>query len=40
MILRTDFRDLPEALLDAARIDGAGEWRTFFQDEILKLVHR
>jgi len=31
LILRTYFRDLPEELLDAARIDGAGEWRTFFQ---------
>jgi putative aldouronate transport system permease protein len=31
LILRTYFRDLPEELLDAARIDGSGEWRTFFQ---------
>ena len=31
LILRTYFRDLPEELLDAAKIDGAGEWRTFFQ---------
>jgi putative aldouronate transport system permease protein len=31
LILRTYFRDLPEELLDAARIDGCGEWRTFFQ---------
>ncbi len=30
LILRTYFRDLPEELLDAARIDGCGEWRTFF----------
>lgn len=31
LILRTYFRDLPEELLDAARMDGCGEWRTFFQ---------
>jgi putative aldouronate transport system permease protein len=31
LILRTYFRDLPEELLDASRIDGCGEWRTFFQ---------
>jgi len=31
LILRTYFMDLPEELLDAARIDGCGEWRTFFQ---------
>lgn len=31
LILRTYFRDTPEELLDAARIDGAGEWRIFFQ---------
>jgi len=31
LILRAYFRDLPEELLDAARIDGCGEWRTFFQ---------
>ena len=31
LILRTQFAQLPEELLDAARIDGANEWRTFFQ---------
>lgn len=31
LVLRTFFQDIPEELLDAARIDGAGEWRTFFQ---------
>lgn len=31
LILRTFFRDLPEELLDAAKIDGADEWRSFFQ---------
>jgi len=31
LILRTYFLDLPEELLDAAKIDGCGEWRTFFQ---------
>jgi putative aldouronate transport system permease protein len=31
LILRTYFRDLPEELLDASKIDGCGEWRTFFQ---------
>jgi putative aldouronate transport system permease protein len=31
LILRTYFRDIPDELLDAARIDGAGEWRIFFQ---------
>lgn len=31
LLLRTYFMSLPEALLDAARIDGAGEWRIFFQ---------
>jgi putative aldouronate transport system permease protein len=31
LILRTFFADIPDELLDAARIDGAGEWRTFFQ---------
>jgi putative aldouronate transport system permease protein len=31
LILRTFFRDLPEELMDAARIDGANEWRLFFQ---------
>jgi putative aldouronate transport system permease protein len=31
LILRTSFAQLPGDLLDAARIDGAGEWRVFFQ---------
>jgi putative aldouronate transport system permease protein len=31
LILRTSFAQLPGELLDAARIDGAGEWRVFFQ---------
>ena len=31
LLLRTYFAQLPNELLDAARIDGAGEWRTFFQ---------
>ena len=31
LVLRTFFQDLPEELLDAAKIDGAGEWRIFFQ---------
>jgi putative aldouronate transport system permease protein len=31
LILRTYFLDLPEELLEAARIDGCGEWRMFFQ---------
>ncbi len=31
LILRTSFAQLPIDLLDAARIDGAGEWRIFFQ---------
>lgn len=31
LILRTAFAQLPEELLDAARIDGASEWRIFFQ---------
>jgi putative aldouronate transport system permease protein len=31
LILRTFFRDLPEELLDAAKMDGADEWRIFFQ---------
>jgi putative aldouronate transport system permease protein len=31
LILRTYFAGLPVDLLDAARIDGAGEWRIFFQ---------
>lgn len=31
LILRTSFSQLPIDLLDAARIDGAGEWRIFFQ---------
>jgi putative aldouronate transport system permease protein len=31
LILRTSFAQLPVELLEAARIDGAGEWRIFFQ---------
>ncbi|MCD6519869.1 MAG: carbohydrate ABC transporter permease [Anaerolineae bacterium] len=31
LILRTFFQDLPSELLDAAKIDGASEWRIFFQ---------
>lgn len=31
LVLRTFFQDLPEELMDAAKIDGAGEWRIFFQ---------
>jgi putative aldouronate transport system permease protein len=31
LVLRTYFSALPEDLLDAARVDGAGEWRVFFQ---------
>jgi putative aldouronate transport system permease protein len=31
LILRTYFSGLPEELLEAAKIDGAGEWRVFFQ---------
>jgi putative aldouronate transport system permease protein len=31
LLLRTSFAQLPEDLLDAARIDGASEWRVFFQ---------
>lgn len=30
LILRTYFAGLPEELFDAARVDGAGEWRIFF----------
>ncbi|MDX2077833.1 MAG: carbohydrate ABC transporter permease [bacterium] len=30
LILRTYFAALPEELFDAARVDGAGEWRIFF----------
>jgi putative aldouronate transport system permease protein len=30
LILRTYFAALPEELIDAARVDGAGEWRIFF----------
>lgn len=30
LILRTYFAGLPEELLDAARVDGAGEWRIFW----------
>jgi len=31
LILRTYFAAIPEDLIDAAKIDGAGEWRVFFQ---------
>ena len=31
LVMRTQFSQLPEELLDAARIDGANEWRIFFQ---------
>lgn len=31
LLLRTFFSQIPVELLDAARIDGAGEWRIFFQ---------
>lgn len=31
IIMRTYFRGIPESLLDAARIDGAGEWRIFLK---------
>ena len=31
LIIRTSFAQLPPELLDAARIDGAGEWRIFFR---------
>lgn len=31
LILRTYFRGLPEELLDAAKVDGAGEMRIYFQ---------
>jgi putative aldouronate transport system permease protein len=31
LLLRTFLSQLPNELLDAARIDGAGEWRIFFQ---------
>jgi putative aldouronate transport system permease protein len=31
LLLRTYFAQLPEELLDSARVDGAGEWRIFFQ---------
>lgn len=31
LILRTSFAQLPTEYYDAARIDGAGEWRIFFQ---------
>jgi putative aldouronate transport system permease protein len=31
LILRTSFAQLPSEFFDAARIDGAGEWRIFFQ---------
>ncbi|MCP4165710.1 MAG: carbohydrate ABC transporter permease [Chloroflexi bacterium] len=31
LILRTSFAQLPAEIMEAARIDGAGEWRIFFQ---------
>jgi putative aldouronate transport system permease protein len=31
LILRTYFSQIPEELIDAARVDGAGEWRIFFK---------
>lgn len=31
LILRTSFSQVPGELMDAGRIDGAGEWRIFFQ---------
>lgn len=31
LLLRTYFSTLPKDLFDAARVDGAGEWRIFFQ---------
>ena len=31
LLLRTYFADLPRELLEAARVDGAGEWRIFLQ---------
>jgi len=31
LLLRTYFAQLPEEILDSARIDGASEWRIFFQ---------
>jgi len=31
LILRTGFAQVPEEIVDAARIDGAGEWRIFYQ---------
>ncbi len=31
MIFRSFFRNLPSDLIEAARIDGAGHWRTFGQ---------
>jgi putative aldouronate transport system permease protein len=31
LLLRTYFAALPKELIDAAKIDGAGEWRIFFQ---------
>jgi len=31
LILRTGFAQMPDEILDSARIDGAGEWRIFFQ---------
>lgn len=30
VMLRTFFKQLPDGLFDAAKIDGAGEWRTYF----------
>ncbi|MFF1879771.1 carbohydrate ABC transporter permease [Leifsonia sp. NPDC058230] len=31
LLLRTFFMQLPVGVIEAARVDGAGEWRTFFQ---------
>ena len=31
LLLRTYFMGLPSELIEAAKLDGAGEWRTFFQ---------
>jgi putative aldouronate transport system permease protein len=31
LLLRTYFAGLPRELIDAAKVDGAGEWRIFFQ---------
>ena len=31
LLLRTYFASLPEEIFDSAKVDGAGEWRVFFQ---------